>query len=191
MLIYPDLSYSPPQTIQLTDTTQILARARSGYSPLGVLSCVSDSRLIYERGKLGGMSSDPEVDTSRTVVQAYVPAYQRDAWDEHADELGMSRSEFVKTMVQAGRHHIGDGDIPDLAGPDDGESRDSTDSADLSADIVELLGDAGALSWDELLAALTDDIETRLDDALQELQEENRIRYSGRENGYVLAEDGR
>jgi len=191
MLIYPDTFHSPTQTIQFIDAIQILARAQSDHSSPGVLSCVSDSRLIYERGKLGDMSSDPEVDTSRTVVQAYVPAYQRDAWDEHADELGMSRSEFVKMMVQTGRHHIGDGDIPDLAGPEEGESGDSTDSSDLSADIVELLGDAGALSWDELLAALTDDIETRLDDALQELQEENRIRYSGRENGYVLAEDER
>lgn len=134
------------------------------------------------------MSSDSDVNTSRTVVQAYVPAYQRDQWDEHAEQLDMSRSEFVKTMVQAGRHHVSDGEIPDLIGQSVDSNGDETEAGSLSDEIVDLLGDSGALSWDELLAALTDDIETRLDDAMQELQESNRIRYSGRENGYVLAE---
>lgn len=153
-----------------------------------ILSCVSDSRLIWEPRENTGMSSDPDVDTSRTVVQAYVPAYQRDSWDEHAEELGMSRSEFVKTMVQAGRYHVADGEIPEFATDSDSGSTDETDSTDLSAEIVALLDESDALSWEELLAALTDDIESRLDDALQDLQESNQIRYSGREDGYVLVE---
>jgi hypothetical protein len=85
------------------------------------------------------MSSDPDVDTSRTVVQAYVPAYQRDNWDEHADQLGMSRSEFVKTMVQAGRHHVGDGEIPEFASDSESDSAGDSDPTDLSAEIVSLL----------------------------------------------------
>jgi len=136
------------------------------------------------------MSSDPDVDTSRTVVQAYVPAYQRDRWDDHAERLDMSRSEFVKTMVQAGRHRVADGEIPDLAGDSPSESGDGQ-STDLADEITDLLAKSDALSWEELLAALTDDIEARLDDALQELQESNRIRYSGREDGYVLVEGDR
>ena len=39
----------------------------------------------------------------RKVVKAYVPAYQKERWQEHADELGMNQSEFVKCMIQAGR----------------------------------------------------------------------------------------
>src|SRR6056297_3280818 len=39
----------------------------------------------------------------RRSVKTYVPAEQKDRWREHADELGMSQSEFVRTMVQAGR----------------------------------------------------------------------------------------
>lgn len=40
------------------------------------------------------------------AVKTTVPAYQRDEWDQHADELGMSRSEFLRCMVQAGRHDL-------------------------------------------------------------------------------------
>lgn len=136
------------------------------------------------------MSSDPDADTSRTVVQVYVPAYQRDRWDDHAEQLGMSRSEFVKTMVQAGRHHVADDEIPDIADPSP-ESDGDGEAVDLSTEILDLLGESESLSWEELLAALTDDIETRLDDALQEMQESNQIRYSGREDGYVLVEGDR
>jgi hypothetical protein len=134
------------------------------------------------------MSGDSEVDTSRTVVQTYVPAYQRDLWDDHADRLEMSRSEFVKTMVQAGRRQVGDD--PDLLPDPDGSTPDEPKESGQSLDeeVTALLEDADALSWNELLASLTDDIESRLDETLQQLQELNQIRYSGRADGYVLVE---
>lgn len=125
------------------------------------------------------MASESESDTSRTVVQTYVPTYQREQWDAHADELGMSRSEFVKTMVQAGRRKFG--------GQLEEPSEQSTDR-DLESEVIELLSESGAADWDSLLAGVTDDIETRLDETLNELQEADRIRYSGREGGYVLTE---
>jgi hypothetical protein len=135
------------------------------------------------------MNGESELNTSRTVVQTYIPAYQREVWDDHADRLDMSRSEFVKTMVQAGRRQIGDD--PDLIR--DSERSTETQPEDsgqsLSEEITALLAERDALSWAELLTALTDDIESRLDETLQELQESNRIRYSGRADGYVLAED--
>lgn len=43
------------------------------------------------------MSSD------RKVAKAYIPEQQKEKWDGHADELGMSQSEFIRCMVQAGR----------------------------------------------------------------------------------------
>lgn len=134
------------------------------------------------------MSGDGDVDTSRTVVQTYVPAYQRDAWDDHADRLEMSRSEFVKAMVQAGRRQIGDD--PDLLPESEESTEDGSQEAEqsLPGEVTALLEDTEALSWDELLAALTDDIESRLDETLQELQDSNEVRYSGRADGYVLVE---
>ncbi|MFC7057225.1 DUF5805 domain-containing protein [Halovenus salina] len=131
------------------------------------------------------MATDPDVDTSRTVVQVYVPAYQREMWDEHADELDMSRSEFVKTMVQAGRR--GFGGEPAVESHQDSEAGgEQRSDSSLRAQILEILDEQDCLSWDELLAAVTGDIETQLEETLQELQESGSVRYSGRDGGYVL-----
>lgn len=129
------------------------------------------------------MASEPEKDTSRSVVQVYLPAYQRDEWDKHADELGMSRSEYVKTMVQAGRRGFGGDPVVEHQTGDAGESETATD---LEERIVDALEDGPVLSWDELMAAVTGDIESRLETALQDLQDDGTIRHSGREGGYVL-----
>lgn len=126
------------------------------------------------------MEGETERDTSRTVVQTYVPAYQRDLWDEHAEELGMSRSEFVKVMVQAGRREFG-GEIVGET-----QAADQTSQQDLESAVTDFLAESGAADWDELLSNVTGDIETRLDETLQDLQDSGRIRYSGREGGYVL-----
>ncbi|ELZ24213.1 hypothetical protein C475_13227 [Halosimplex carlsbadense 2-9-1] len=142
--------------------------------------------------------SESDVDTSRTAVRTYVPAYQREEWDEHADELGMSRSEFVRTMVQAGRRGF-DGDEAGNAGPAGTETPSETDSegasssadsggSDLEDRVVEALRSGDYLSWDELLEAVTDDIEAGLEDALQTLQSDGRVAYSGRNGGYTIDE---
>jgi len=44
-------------------------------------------------------------------------------------------------------------------------------------------------SWEELLEAVSDDIESRLDETLEELQAANEIRYSGRHGGYTVVSD--
>ncbi|WP_256391029.1 DUF5805 domain-containing protein [Natronoarchaeum rubrum] len=168
------------------------------------------------------MTTDRDADTSRTAVKTYVPAYQKRLWAEHAEELGMSQSEFVRTMVQAGRRGFsppeestGDaaaaperkpaeqsadehetaemeprsGDAtPGVEGGETGSSEagSSDDGGDLTDRVLEVLDRDGALSWDELVEAVTDDIERQLDEAVQELQDQNAIRYSGREGGYTV-----
>jgi hypothetical protein len=52
-----------------------------------------------------------------------------------------------------------------------------------------VLSESEYQSWDELLAALIDDIESRLDETLQELQASDTVRYSGRHSGYALTPD--
>jgi len=138
-----------------------------------------------------------EPDTERKTVVTYVPAYQKREWADHADRLGMSQSEFVRTMVQAGRRGFS---VPDDPGGVPGESAEpaegSTDSSrdggdgDFEEQVREALAAGEYLSWDELLARLTDDIEGRLDDTLQRLQATNAVRYSGRHDGYTLSEGG-
>lgn len=126
-------------------------------------------------------------DTERETVRTYVPRYQKEIWMEEATEMEMSQSEFVRAMVQAGRSEFelpsGDpgSDSPDAEKP----SGDDHAGGTLRERVLTLLSDAEPLDWDDLVAALTADIETDLDHTLETLQEENVIRYSGRQGGYV------
>ncbi|EMA01240.1 DUF5805 domain-containing protein [Haloferax denitrificans] len=145
-----------------------------------------------------------EVD--RATVQTYLPAHQKAIWKDHADRLGMSQSEFVRTMVQAGRRDFdvpsrGDeaATTPGVEGVETGLQNDGSDqdggsenNGEFEARIIEALAADSHRSWDDLVAALTDDIEDRLESTLQELQSSGRVVYSGRHGGYTLAErDGR
>ncbi|RZV08258.1 hypothetical protein BDK88_3225 [Natrinema hispanicum] len=119
----------------------------------------------------------------RTTVKTYVPRYQKEKWTEHADKLEMSQSEFVRTMVQAGRC---DFDVPSIDSRvvDADESPESNDD-DFRERILALLDREDVLDWDELIEHLIDDIEDDVDAALGQLQDDNLVRYSGREGGYI------
>lgn len=136
-----------------------------------------------------------ELDTERKSVVTYVPAYQKTRWAEDADRLGMSQSEFVRTMVQAGRRDFGVPGDPTEAGRDAGDvsedGSDRTDGEGFEDRVREALEADGYLSWDDLLARLTDDIEGRLDGTLQRLQSADEVQYSGRHDGYTLTESRR
>jgi len=130
------------------------------------------------------MTADGE-DTSRTQVRTYVPAYQKSEWESHADELDMSQSEFVRTMVQAGRRDF-------AVDPEKTEDSDTNPPGQAFEDrVLDVLSREGPKPWDELVEALVDDVEEQLDEALAGLQEQNRIRYSGRDGGYTLVEGQR
>jgi hypothetical protein len=119
-------------------------------------------------------------DDERVAVTTYVPQYQKQTWADQAEVLGMSQSEFIRTMVQAGRHGF---DIE----PAEPRSPDVTPGVEgLEDRVIAVLSNEEFLSWDELVTALTEDLEDRLDETLGQLQDENRIRYSGRHGGYSL-----
>ncbi len=136
------------------------------------------------------MPDSRDADTTRTAVKTYVPAYQKERWERHAERLGMSQSEFVRAMVQAGRR---DFEIPgekegDDRGPADDPVRGSGEESPLDERVLHILSGADYLSWDELVGELTDDIEDRLETTLQDLQADNRVQYSGRRGGYTVVE---
>ncbi|PSP76813.1 hypothetical protein BRC86_00715 [Halobacteriales archaeon QS_3_64_16] len=131
-------------------------------------------------------------DGTRSKVETYLPAYQKEEWREHAQQLGMSQSEFVKTMVQAGRRGFGARETDESEGRNDpnekpvevGSPGSDPRGSGLEERVLAIL-DEGSCSWEELVDRMTGDLEDRLDAALEELQRENRIRYSGREGGYT------
>lgn len=126
--------------------------------------------------------SGEEPDTARKSVKTYVPAYQKEIWQEHAEDLGMSQSEFVRSMVQAGRRDF------DL---DTGttDTADATPSGErLEEQVLGILKSEGALGYEELLSTLIGEFEDTLEQTMQELQADNRIQHSPRVGGYRTVE---
>jgi hypothetical protein len=119
--------------------------------------------------------------TNSVAVKTYVPPYQKDRWREHADRLGMSQSEFVRTMVQAGRR---DFEVPDIR-----EEPGEAENPGLEPRVKDALDGEDGSSWDELLAHVTADVEDRLEETLSDLQGRNVVQYSGRAGGYRLVDE--
>lgn len=119
------------------------------------------------------------MDDERVAAKTYVPAYQRETWRDHADDLGMSLSEFLRTMTQAGRRGFVDESAPEPPSTDADPTGDALETL-----VLDAVG-SGHASWETLVDATTDDVESRLDETLSRLQDEGRLRYSGREGGYV------
>jgi hypothetical protein len=122
-------------------------------------------------------------DSDRVAVKTYVPRYQKEAWKAEASEMDMSQSEFVRSMVQAGRRGF-DTD------PVESGSPDATPGGDgLEERVLDVLASEGPLEWEQLVSHLTDGFEDELEATLQRLQAENRIQYSGRRGGYTTSHD--
>ena len=113
--------------------------------------------------------------SSRVVVKTYVSNHQKEIWERHAEELGMSMSEFLRTMVQSGRQPFDP--------PEDQSSDENPRGNDLKTVILDILETRNA-SWDELYDAVAGDIEEQLDETLGELQQNGKIIHSGKTNEY-------
>lgn len=125
-------------------------------------------------------------DHDRASIMTYIPQYQKQIWVEHAAALGMSQSEFVRSMVQAGRRDFPVESLEDL--PTESDDTNPGDGG-LQQRVAALIGDAEVLDWDDLLAEVRGDIETELEAVLAALQSANQIRYDGRQGGYVSITD--
>lgn len=119
----------------------------------------------------------------RAVMKTYVPPEQKTEWQAHAERLDMSQSEFLRTMVQAGRRGF-------LADREEGGSSGSNPGGDgLEEQVLDVLSTGDVMSWDELVAELSGDFEDRLEESIQSLSEAGKIRHAPREGGYVRTEN--
>ncbi|WP_435064946.1 DUF5805 domain-containing protein [Halobaculum sp. EA56] len=151
--------------------------------------------------------SEADADTERVAVTARVPAYQKEAWVADAERLDMSQSEFLRTMVQAGRRDLGiaeefgppEGadDASDAGSPEPAGSSGTVEGGSPPVDpggggledrLLDALADGEVMSFEELVEAVAGDVEARVDEAMGDLQSRGRVRYSGRDGGYTLVE---
>lgn len=122
----------------------------------------------------------------RRSVKTYVPAEEKNRWQGHAEKLGMSQSEFVRTMVQAGRRGFS---VSESRNPVESGSEGSNPGSEGLEKQVEVALSEEPLSWEELVDAVVGDFETKLENALDALQDRNRVRYNGRKGGYTLVDE--
>lgn len=152
------------------------------------------------------MPEQDTVDTERAVVTTYVPAYQKDAWADHAENLGMSQSEFVRSMVQAGRRgfgantvepggETGDEDVkpgePSFDAKKSGKKKRSSGSnprGNIRKTVLQTLEDQGPLSWEELVEEVIGDLEDELEVAVMNLLDSNQITNHPRSGKYEIKE---
>ena len=137
-----------------------------------------------------GVVSEP--DTERTEVRVKLPRYQKEEWVADADELDMSQAEFVRTMVQAGRSNLRlDADAAPMNPTNEEPPSEGVDPGGVGLEdrVLEVLHQDDVMSWDDLVEAVVGDLEDRLDETMGELQQSGRVRFSGRDGGYVLTDE--
>lgn len=137
------------------------------------------------------MSSSAE---ERTAVKTYVPAYQKEHWKEHAEELDMSLSEFVRSMVQAGRSGFEGDDSADSGEADEvpGEEPGSPGATPGVEDVRTVVLDAlreEPRSVDDLVDAVVGDLRDDVYDAVEALQADGSIQHDPRTGGYTVVAD--
>lgn len=108
----------------------------------------------------------------RVHVKTTVPKLQKEQWVEDAETLEMSQSEFVRTMVQAGRSAI-DGFV--LEGP---PSPSDPWGNKLETVVLEALTEP--LTFDELEDRCTDQFPNLLEEIVADLHERGAIDYTPR-----------
>jgi len=102
------------------------------------------------------------------TVRLKVPKSQLELWDEDADEFDMPRTEFIRQMVQAGRREFG---LQDNAPESTEPSSSLNPSAETPDDLesrVETQLDETPTPFDEIVGAITGDIEREVGNILQD-----------------------
>lgn len=144
------------------------------------------------------MPSQESVDTDRAVVTTYVPAYQKSAWESHATDLDMSQSEFVRSMVQAGRRGFGvESDSTGPSATDDRHTADSvedrppdvTPGVDTRRMVLQTLEESGPLTGEEIVDVVLEEWRGVIGETLEELLQEGAIRRPALGNEFELVED--
>lgn len=119
-----------------------------------------------------------EDDGPSTTVEIAVEPNQKAVWQNQAEQAKLSLSEYVVTMVETGRMSVRM--EPSNQGPGTEELEDR---------VRAVLREDQYLSWDELVETLSREFEENVEGALQKLQADDEVRYSGLHDGYTLVGD--
>jgi hypothetical protein len=133
----------------------------------------------------GGAADDDVGDTddgAGPTLEIEVPANLQRVWEHQAKQAKLSVSEYVVRMTEAGRMSV-------QMQPAGGGDAAAMSVEQLTEEVVEQLRHEEAVAWEELLDAISKNLEEQLEEALERLQEDGVVRYSGLQGGYRLVEE--
>ncbi|WP_121821172.1 DUF5805 domain-containing protein [Halostella salina] len=104
-----------------------------------------------------------------------------ETWERQAEMAKLDLDEFVERMVEAGRMSVN-------VQPDTDSSPAMTEEH-VTDEIRSQLRREEYRSWDDLVEAITGELERHVEDALAEMQADGEVRYSGLHGGYQLVEE--
>ncbi len=113
---------------------------------------------------------------SRVAVKTYIPEEQKRIWENHAAEMNMTMSEFIRTMVQSGRAPFTVERTP--------SSDENPRGDDLETAINNILQN-GPATFEDLSDNIIGDLEEQLDRTLMAM---DNVVVSGRTGEYRLIE---
>jgi hypothetical protein len=120
----------------------------------------------------------------RASVKTSVPQYQKDAWQAHADTLDMTQSEFVRTMVQAGRRGF-EVEPPETPSPDANPG-----GSVLREPVLDALSTTEYSEFDEVVEYVVDQLDALVEETIDSLENEGAIDVSARRGVKLEGEDG-
>lgn len=104
----------------------------------------------------------------------FVEEEMKEEWDEESDQLNMSRSEFIRSMVHAGRKQISQ------LNP-----KPEQESSNVREQVLAAIPKDEAKPVDEIVNEVVNPIEKDIqENILPHLDENNEIRFDPQEKGY-------
>lgn len=129
------------------------------------------------------MSVESHQDIEGTVLNVYLPKSQKEEWEQHAAEMDLELSRYVREMVQSGRRPWYSGDRKRTVRDQPG------DTEPLKQQVLEALQRSQSLDYEDLLEVVTDNIQNRLDSAITELKDEGRVHQNPRGDLFLPKEN--
>lgn len=114
-------------------------------------------------------------------VKTYVPASQKQLWQEHAASLDMTLSEYVRCMVQRGKSAYAMDDLDTPSQPSNPRGNTSKEG------LLDIIDSESATSFDIIVDSYTTHIENEVEAGLVALEQDNLIKQTPR-GGWIKAD---
>jgi len=117
-------------------------------------------------------------------IPIYTTEAQKEIWASEAEEMDLSRTEYCRQMIQAGRRDFGIADEDDTTSDHTAISEDIP-VEDLEARIRSAINEDEATPFEEIVEHVVTDIERQIDEYLQNAPD---IGHSSVKGGYFFTE---